>query len=243
MKRLLCRWAEYYLALCEGDIENGLPGWVRRHLQGCSHCQRQLQAYGRAHQAMRQYARLLPDSPAAGWRPLPVKEQAERRVFPLRLIVAFSTAAVAVVAGFVAWRHNSVQEQPARPQLVQRIPAPPVPSLQPDTKPAAPPAEEKGTKREPPKRVAPPSQKTPAQPPRQAPSAPVRHPRERIVVAVHPEPTAQPAEEVETVHQPPPEPPVPVQPVVVEAHPVASAHVPQGYVMEAAVPTTTGAVE
>ncbi|MCS6829999.1 MAG: hypothetical protein NZ749_05070 [bacterium] len=248
MKRLLCRWVEYYLALCEGDIERGLPGWVRRHLQVCAHCQAEVQAYARAREVVRQYAALLPDSPPAGWQPLQVDTKVEQRIAPLQLALAPAAAIVVVAIGFALWQQIStpVREGDVPPQVAQSVITPPrretaMPYKKPAAATAAPSARGISSKQHQPKRRDLPEQGEPAPLPRQTPPG-YDSPR-RIVIAAQPkhEPVHTPHAEVVT--EPSPEPVAPVQPVVVEAHPVTSAPVPEGYVIEAAYPAAGGVVE
>jgi hypothetical protein len=65
MKRLVCRWVEYYLALCEDDIETGLPAWVRRHLQSCARCQAEADAIAAR---VRRYADMPNCYPTRPWK-------------------------------------------------------------------------------------------------------------------------------------------------------------------------------
>lgn len=246
MKRLLCRWAEYYLALCEDKGENSLPEWVKRHLQTCQHCQAELQSYRHVHQALRRYARLLPDSPPAGWRPLQATGSATRRAFPLQAALATVTAVVAALVGVVVWQSISptpAGDTEAPTQITQATP-------QPHSLPA-PPEKERNilsgknnpTKQAPPKRIAPPVPPKPNVLPPQSPSSPERRPPKRIVVAARPMLPTTSTVDTEPAEEPSPETPVPVQPVVVEARPVASTPVLEGYVMESARPATMGAIE
>lgn len=246
MKRLLCRWTEYYLALCEDDIERGLPGWVRRHVQTCAHCQAELHTYRRAREAVRRYAQMLPDSPPVGWRPLQMSGAVKQRVFPLQLALAPVTAIVVATLGFVLWQRMLIpmDEASAPPQVAQGVPTPRQEAATPDRKPAsptaAPSAKGGGTKQQP-KLPTSPGQSKPAPAPRQSP--PAYHPPKRIVIAAQPKQETTPATDTEPVAGSSPEPVIPVQPVVVEAQPVTSAPVPEGYVIEAAYPATAGAVE
>lgn len=246
MKRLLCRWAEYYLALCEDKGENSLPEWVKRHLQTCQHCQAELQGYRHVHQALRQYARLLPDSPPAGWRPLHTTVSATRRAFPLQTALATVTVVVVALAGAVVLRGISptpVGDSEVPTQITQATP-------QPHSLPA-PPEKERNissgksnpTKPAPPKRIAPPAPPKPNVLPPQSPPSPERRPPKPIAVAARPTLPTTSTVDTEPTEEPSPEPPVPVQPVVVEAHPVASTPVLEGYVMESARPATMGAIE
>lgn len=247
MKRLLCRWAEYHLALCEDDIEHGLPGWVRRHLQACPHCQAERQNYRRAREAVRRYAGLLPDSPPTGWRPLLVSREVKQRTFPLQLALAPAAAVVVVTLGFVLWQSVSapVDEANTSPQMAQSVTPLRLENAPPSKKPFAPSATP-SAKTDKPKRgqseqSTPPVQNKPASSPRHAP--PVYHPPRHIVIAAQPKQENTLSVDTRTVAEPSPEPDVPVQPVLVEAHPVTSAPVPEGYVIEAAHPATAGAVE
>ncbi|MGQ9737878.1 MAG: anti-sigma factor family protein [Armatimonadota bacterium] len=246
MKRLLCRWAEYYLALCEDYSENSLPDWVRRHLRTCPHCQAELQGYRHVHQALRQYARFLPDSPPAGWRPLHPTIGATRRAFPMQVALAAVTVVLAALVGAVVW--HSISPTPAgdsgAPTQITQVPP------QPHSLPT--PSEEERntsldknnpTKQTTPKRIAPPAQPKPSASPSHSPSSPERRPPKRIVVAAHPALPTTPATDTKPAEEPPTETPVPVQPVVVEAHPVASTPVLEDYVMESACPATMGAIE
>lgn len=248
MKRLYCRLAEYYLALSEDDIENGLPMWVQRHLKTCPQCQAQVDGYRRTHEMLRQYARMLPSAPPEGWQPLQLELATRRHPFPLRQVALASAATVVVVlVGFALWFHQSasVGDMSTPPQTVQRFAHQAKRSVLPsDLHKSVAPAT-KGSRTKPAQPVVKPdapSQMKPSRLPQPKP-APLRQPPRRIEIAT--QPTLQPAE---APHEEVPEPPsseplVPVQPVVSEAHPVASAPVPEGYVMQAAYPATAGAVE
>lgn len=246
MKRLLCRWIEYYLALCEDDIERGLPGWVSRHVQTCAHCQTELHTYRRTREVVRQYARLLPDAPHEGWRPLQISRTVKRRVVPLQLALAPITAIVVAMLGFVLWQRMliPVDEMSAPPQVAQDVTIPKQEATTPDKKPTAPTATPStkggGIKQQQPKQPPSPGQSKPAPAPRQSP--PAYHPPKRLVIAAHPRQEMTPATNTEPAAGSS-EPVIAVQPVVVEAHPVTSAPVPEGYVIEAAYPATAGAVE
>lgn len=242
MKRLVCQLVEYYLALCEDDIERSLPGWARRHVQACAHCQAEVQDYRRVREAVRQYARLLPDSPPEGWRPLQVGREVKQRAFPLQLALAPVAVVVVAALGFAVWQKNAspTGDAEAPSQIAQNV-FPPQQSAVLDKKPAAPAATPSTKDRNPkqqPKQPASPAQSKPAH---QAP--PAYHPPRHTVIAAQPNQQNAPATDSESAAEPSPEPPVPVQPVVVEAHPVTSAPVPEGYVIEAAYPATAGAVE
>lgn len=242
MKRHLCRWVEYYLALCEDDIQNDAPGWVRRHLQACPHCQAERQNYRRAREAVRQYAGLLPDSPPTGWRPLLVNREVKQRTFLPQLVVLAPVVAIAVVAlGFVLWRSISapIDETNGLPQVARSVTSPRLENVPPSKKPFAP-AATPSTKNGKPK-PAPPAQHKSLPSPRYAP--PTYHPVRHIVIASQPKQENNPAVDTKPAAEPLPEPEVPVQPVVVEAHPLTSAPVPESYVIEAAYPATAGAVE
>lgn len=246
MKRLLCRWAEYYLALCEDNSESSLPDWVRRHLQTCPHCRAELQGYRHVHQALHQYARLLPDSPPAGWRPLHPTMGVTRRAFPLQAALATVTVVVAALVGAVVWQ--SISPTPAGntgvpTKITQALPQPhalPAPSEKERNTSLG---KKNPTKQAPPKRIAPPAQPKPHALPLQSPSSPERRPPKRIVTAAHPALPTTSAADAQPAEEPPTETPVPVQPVVVEAHPVASTPVLESYVMESARPATMGAIE
>lgn len=242
MKRLLCRWAEYYLALCEDDIQNDAPGWVRRHVQACPHCQAERQNYRRAREVVRQYAGLLPDSPPTGWRPLLVNGEVKQRTFLPQLVLAPVVAIVVVTLGFVLWRSVSapVDETNGLPQVAQRVTSPRLENAPPSKKPSAP-TVTPSTKNGKPKRgqsgqPTPPAQNKPT---RHTP--PAYHPPRHTVIAAQPKQGNTPAVDTRSAAEPLPE--VPVQPVLVEGHPVTSAPVPEGYVIEAAYAATAGAVE
>lgn len=247
MKRLLCRWIEYYLALCEDDIEHRLPGWVERHLQACARCQAELRAYRHTREAVRQYASLLPDAPAEGWQPLQVRKQAKQRAFPLHIALAPVAIAVVAVIGFVLWHRGTipVHETNQLPQMAQATTPKRQEPVASERKPAAEIAIPSARDSQP----EPVATKQPASPPRSKPAPSLRHtppayrPPERIVIAVQPKQQTAPAADAESPVAPPHEAIVPVQPVAVEAHPVTSAPVPEGYVIETAYPATAGAVE
>ncbi len=246
MKRLMCRLAEYFLALCEDDIEGSLPNWVRRHLKTCSRCQVQALHYRRTHQALRQYARLLPSSPPAGWQPLQVSTAVKQRTFPLQVALASMTGVVAVVIGLSLWLRGTApvdhvgKPLQTAPQLAQRETQPVAPSQ--IRKPAAPASEDVKAKPSQLDKPAPPAQARPEKAPHRTP-APAHQPPRRIVVAAQPTPQPVGTSHEEAVGTASSEPLVPVQPVVSEAHPVASTPVPETYVMQAAYPATAGAVE
>lgn len=248
MKRLLCRWTEYYLALCEDDIERGLPGWVRRHVQACAHCQGELQTYRRAREAVRQYARLLPDAPREGWRPLQVTREVRRRTLPLQMALAPVAVVVVAVLGFVLWQRVSppIGDMGNTPQMAQSV----SPMQQDDTpgkRPAAPAAtpSTKGNKpkQEPPKQPASPQQSKPAPSPHQTPPAPVHHPPKRILVATQPATQVVHEAETQPAAEPQSEPNVPVQPVLVEASPSPSRDIPEAFVIQPAYAAAAGGVE
>lgn len=247
MKRLLCRLAEYYLALCEDDIENGLPGWVRRHLHVCAHCQAELQAYQRTSQTMRQYASLLPDAPPTGWRPLQVREHTRRSAFPLQVALAPALLVLVALVGWALWHSISPRAGDVHtpPQMAQGVPQPKSPPALPDKKPqlTSPDNDNRTTKPVPVRRIVPPATPKPNRSPQYTPPSAGRRPPKRVLVAVQPAPSASAPAGEQATGEPSLEPPVPVQLVVVEAHPVASAPIPEGYVMESARPATTGAIE
>ncbi len=245
MKRLLCRIAEYHLALCEDEIETRLPAWVKRHLQACPRCQREAEAYARTREAMRQFSRLLPDAPPLGWRGLQVERAERRRAFPVQIAVAAMVVVVALV-GAAVWRQPTVPEDtvataptPVAPQVAQQPTLPPKPQGAKASPPAVPNAKPKPAQ---PVREQPPPQTKPSAPAPQEHHAPAHHPPRRVVVASQPAAPSsahEPSVEIEEL----PEPEVPIQPVVVEARPVASAIVPEGYVMQSAYPAGGGMVE
>lgn len=248
MRRLLCRWVEYYLALCENDIERGLPSWVRRHVQTCAHCQAELHTYHLAREAVRQYARLMPDSPPVGWRPLQVSGAVKRRAFSPQIALAPIAAVVVAVLGFVLWQRMLIpaDEVSTPPQVAQGVTTPRQEAAPPDREPASPAntssMKSSTSKQQRPKQPTSPGQSKPAPALRQL--SPAYHPPKRIVIAAQPkQEEATSAVDTKPVAASPPEPVVPVQPVVVEAQPVTSAPVPEGYVIEAAYPATAGAVE
>jgi len=216
MKRLLCRWIEYFLALHEDDIGDGMPGWVHRHLQACAHCQKEVQTYRRAREAVRQYARWLPDTPPAGWRPLQVGREAKQRTFPLqtvspslalrRISVPVAAAVVAALLGLAVWQRVSPlaggRETP--PQTAQNVTPPRQDVAEhvslsdgegPDKKPAAPVPSPRDSKTKhviPSTSEEPKPSKQPAVPKQDKPvpaprhAPPLHHPPRRIVVAVQP---------------------------------------------------------
>lgn len=241
MKGLLCRLAEYHLALCEDEIEK-LPRWVSRHLGTCARCQAAWQAYRRTREVMHQYAGLLPESPPAGWRPLRLSQDAKRRVFSAQIVQASVAAIVVAVVGFALWQRASTPVEVAPPQMAHRVT--PL-AVEPDKHPPSPTAKVKGTKPSPPERTTPSIQTPPVRQPRVKPAGPIAQPPKRILVASRPSPPVEPTQDIQliSVEESPSESPVPVQPVVVEAQPITSTPVPHAYVMEAAYPATTGTVE
>ncbi|GIV18759.1 MAG: hypothetical protein KatS3mg023_0510 [Armatimonadota bacterium] len=249
MRRLLCRWVEYYLALSEDDIERGLPGWVRRHLQVCAHCQAEARVYRRTREVVRQYASLLPDAPAGGWQPLQVRGEAKQRGFPLQ--IALVPVAVAVVAwiGLAMWQRVSppTDDGQTAPAVVQNVIPPHLDAAMPEKNPAAPttiPSQKGGKpKQEPSRQPAAPEQAKPAPAPRQTPSTPVHRPPKRILIAAQPV-----AQNVQETLAPPvaeslPEPEVPVQPVLAEASPPSTHHIPEAFVVQPAYAAAAGGVE
>jgi len=245
MKRLLCRWVEYYLALCEDDIEPGSPGWVRRHLQSCARCQAEADAYRRAREALRQYARLLPDAPVEGWQPLQVRAEMKRRVFPLQVALAPVAVAAVAVIGFVLWQRASAPVDDGVPQTqIAQIAQPSqqeaVEGVEKVVAPAA-----KGTQRKqnPPAQRVVPEPSRPAPSLRQAPSPPVHRPPKRILVAAQPLVQAAPETETQPAAESLPEVEVPVQPVLVEASPPATRDIPEAFVVQPAYAAAAGGVE
>lgn len=255
MKQLLCWLAEYYLALYEHDIENGLPGWLRLHLRVCARCQAELQAYRQTAQVVRQYAHSIPDAPSTGWRPLQVGDVARRKTPLLQKVLAPVAVAMVVLAGFALWQntpHPPSGNADTPPKVAQAVQPPSLPT-HPERKPdISPPGKENRTIQTAPKPITAPAPPKPSETPHWSPSPPRRQPPKRIVVASHPEFPTTPAPVADatspTTDTMPADksltaPPVPVQPMVVEAHPIASTPVPEGYVMESARPATTGAFE
>jgi hypothetical protein len=248
MNRLLCRIAEYYLALCEDKISD-LPAWVERHLQGCPRCQAIKTAYVRTREATRRYAQMLPDSPPMGWRPLPFKAETKPRALPLPFILAPAAAVVVALAVFVLWERGTppVGEGSRPPQLAQGVTAP-QPKMPQQSKPRELPVlSTKDISQLKLSQRAPTSGQIKSAPvPSQTPAAPVRQLRRppHILIAAQPAPhTASPVEPEPGV-QTSSEPAVPVQPVLVEAHPPSSpVQIPEAYVMQAAYPASAGGVE
>lgn len=247
MRRLLCRWSEYYLALCEEDIERGLPSWVRRHVHACVHCQTELQTYGRTREVVHRYAELLPDAPPQGWRALQVEPEVGRRPFLLQATLAPVAVAVVAVLGFVLWQRLSLPtgDVDIAPHVAQSV-TPPQPDSSPGRKPAEPVAipSAKGNqpKQEPPKQPAAREQSKPVPSSPPASPAPAYRPPKRILVASQPTvPTAE--EEDAPMAKPHFEPDVPVQPVLVEASPSPSRDIPQALVIQPAYAAAAGGIE
>ncbi len=245
MKRLLCRWVEYYLAMCEDDIEPGLPGWVRRHLQSCTRCQAEADAYRRAREAVRQYARLLPDAPAKCWQPLQVRAEMKRRVFPLQVAMAPVAVAAVVLIGFVLWQRALVPVDNRAPQtqIAQSIHSPQLETVKQGKKAVAPAAKGTKPKPNPPAQQVLPGPSRPAPSLRRTPSAPVHRPPGRILVATQPATETAPEAEPQPVAEPLSEPEVPVQPVLVEASPPPTHDIPEAFVVQPAYAAAAGGVE
>jgi hypothetical protein len=244
MKRLLCRWVEYYLALSVDDIETGLPAWVRRHLQSCARCQAEAGAYRRAREAVHQYAQLLPDAPSKGWQPLQVRAEMKQRVFPLQVALAPVAVAAVALIGFVLWQRASapVDDRAPQSQVAQSTHLSQQEVAEQGRKAVG--SATKGTK---PKQNLPaqqvlPEPSKPAPSLRQTPLAPVHRSPRRILVAAQPAETA-PEAESQPVAQPQSQPEVPVQPVLVEASPPVTRDIPEAFVVQPAYAAAAGGVE
>ncbi|MCS6950559.1 MAG: hypothetical protein RMM06_08980 [Armatimonadota bacterium] len=246
MRWLLCRWVEYYLALGEDDIERQLPAWVCRHLQVCAHCQQQQRVYRRTREAVREYARLLPQAPPAGWRPLEVRVGTSSRPVAWQRIAATVSIAAVVLLGFLLWQKGSltVHEEDVPARVAQDAVTTTQPEArQPEKKPVAAttPARAKGSVQQLSRPLDAAGRNRPAPAPRPAPS--LSPPLKRIVVATQPERTPVPTTGQETVVQASPAPDPPVQPVLVEASPSPSGEIPEAYVLQPAYAAAAGTIE
>jgi hypothetical protein len=245
MKRLVCRWVEYYLALCEDDIEPGLPGWVRWHKQSCARCQAEADAYRRAREAVRRYAQLLPDAPVEGWQPLQVRAERKRRVFPLQVALAPVAVAAVAVMGFVVWQRSSapVDDRVGQTQLAQIAQPSQQEAVERTEKVVAPSAKGTQRKQNPPTQRVVPEPNRPAPSLRQAPSLPVHRPPKRILVAAQPLAQTAPETETQPAVESLPEVEVPVQPILVEASPPPTRDIPEACVVQPAYAAAAGGVE
>lgn len=247
MKRLLCRWVEYYLALSDEDTERPLPAWVRRHLETCAHCQAALEAYRHTLEMVHQYAELLPSAPPQGWRPLEVTPGRARRPVRWWQMAAVAGAAAMVLWAAMLWQRGIVwvDEQNATPQLAQGGTAPQRVEVTPRSTPFVPappaPVGRKVSEPQESKQARPATPQPPAPAKRSLPAMPP--PPRRLVVAAQPKQMGAPAAHHATAAEPQPEPPAPVQPVLAEASPSPSTEVPEAYVLQPAYAAAAGGVE
>jgi len=248
MSWLFCQLAEYYLALCEEDIDR-LPAWVRRHLRRCLRCQEVKVAYSRTREAMLRYAQHLPDSPPHGWRPLSLRAEMKRRVLPWKLTLLPVATVAIVLAIFSLWERGTRPsgEVSTVPQLAREVPVAPPKALSQagPPSPVAPPVTGNDKpQKEPSRQLAAPVVAKPA--PAHLTPVVVRRPLEapHTVIASQTAVQNDPHAGEDGGSQTTLEPLVPVQPVLAEAHPpVSPVQPPEAYVMQAAHPASTGGVE
>lgn len=246
MRRLLCRWVEYYLALSDEDMERALPAWVRRHLDSCAHCQAALEAYRHTLDMVHQYAQLLPSAPPEGWRPLEVNLARPRRAVSWQQVVCAAGVAAALLWAVVLWQRGVVlvDEQNAPSRLAQGGIAPQRVEGMPKRQSfvSAPPAPVRRNMSEPqePRQAHPVTPQLPAPAKRALPATPP--PPKQVVVADQPK-QPPPAAAHLTAAEPLPEPLAPVQPVLAEASPSLSGEVPEAYILQPAYAAAAGGVE